>query len=69
MLFSSCFCCGAVPEAVEGPGADRRPCAGEKGEEAMKPTTMLAMFGEPTLEGTAREIEASIESIMKEAAK
>jgi uncharacterized protein (DUF302 family) len=37
--------------------------------ETLKPTTMLAMFGEPTLEGTAREIEASIESIMKESAK
>jgi len=37
--------------------------------ETLKPTTMLAMFGEPTLEGTAREIEAAIESIMKEAAK
>jgi uncharacterized protein (DUF302 family) len=37
--------------------------------ETLKPTTMLAMFGEPTLEGTAREIEAAIESIMKESAK
>jgi len=37
--------------------------------ETLKPTTMLAMFGEPTLEGTAREIEAAIESMMKEAAK
>jgi len=37
--------------------------------ETMKPTTMLAMFGEPTLEGTALEVEAAIESIMREAAK
>jgi uncharacterized protein (DUF302 family) len=37
--------------------------------ETLKPTTMLEMFGEPTLEGTSREIEAAIESIMKEAAK
>ena len=37
--------------------------------ETLKPTTMLAMFGEPTLEGTALEVEAAIESIMREAAK
>ena len=37
--------------------------------ETLKPTTMLAMFGEPTLDETAREIESAIESIMKEAAK
>ena len=42
---------------------------GEVVLETLKPTTMLAMFGEPTLEGTAREIEAAIESIMKDAAK
>ncbi len=42
---------------------------GEVVLETLKPTTMLAMFGEPTLDGTARDIEAAIESIMKEAAK
>ena len=41
---------------------------GEVVLETMKPTTMLAMFGEPTLEGTALEVEAAIESIMREAA-
>ena len=42
---------------------------GEVVLETLKPTTMLAMFGEPTLDGTARDIEAAIESIMKDAAK
>jgi uncharacterized protein (DUF302 family) len=37
--------------------------------ETLKPTTMLAMFGEPSLVETAREIETAIESIMREAAK
>jgi uncharacterized protein (DUF302 family) len=37
--------------------------------ETLKPTTMLAMFGEPSLAETAREIETAIESIMREAAK
>ena len=37
--------------------------------ETLKPTTMLAMFGEPSLEGTARDVETAIESIMNEAAK
>src|SRR3972149_2227043 len=37
--------------------------------ETLKPTTMIAMFGEPTLEGIAREVETAIESIMNEAAK
>lgn len=37
--------------------------------ETMKPTTMLAMFGEPTLEGTALDVETAIEAIMREAAK
>jgi len=37
--------------------------------EALKPTTMLAMFGEPTLDGTAREIEAAIEAMMGVAAR
>lgn len=42
---------------------------GEVVLETLKPTTMLAMFGEPSLDGTARDIEAAIESIMKEAAE
>jgi uncharacterized protein (DUF302 family) len=42
---------------------------GEVVLETLKPTAMVSMFGEPTLEGTAREIETAIESIMKEAAK
>ncbi|MDD5762228.1 MAG: DUF302 domain-containing protein [bacterium] len=37
--------------------------------ETLKPTTMMAMFGEPTLDGIAREIETAIESIMGDAAK
>jgi uncharacterized protein (DUF302 family) len=36
--------------------------------ETMKPTAMIAMFGEPALEGTAAEIEAAIADIMGEAA-
>ena len=36
--------------------------------ETLKPTTMIAMFGEPALEGTAAEIEAAIADIMSEAA-
>ena len=36
--------------------------------ETLKPTAMLAMFGEPTLDGTAREIEAAIEAMMTAAA-
>ncbi|GAB4238549.1 MAG: DUF302 domain-containing protein [Deltaproteobacteria bacterium] len=42
---------------------------GEVVLETLKPTTMLAMFGEPALDGTARDIEAAMESSMKEAAK
>ena len=42
---------------------------GEVVLETLKPTTMLAMFGEPTLEGTAREIEAAIEAMMTAAAR
>ena len=42
---------------------------GEVVLETLKPTTMLAMFGEPTLDGTAREIEASIEAMMGAAAR
>ncbi len=37
--------------------------------ETLKPTTMLAMFGEPTLEETAREIESAIGAMMSEAAR
>jgi uncharacterized protein (DUF302 family) len=36
---------------------------------ALKPTTLLAMFNEPQLEGVAREVEDTIVSIMKEAAQ
>ena len=36
--------------------------------ETLKPTAMLSMFGEPTLDGTAREIEAAIEAMMTAAA-
>jgi uncharacterized protein (DUF302 family) len=42
---------------------------GEVVLETLKPTTMLAMFGEPTLDGTAREIEASIEAMMGAASR
>jgi uncharacterized protein (DUF302 family) len=35
---------------------------------ALKPTTLLAMFKAPQLEGVAREVEAAIVKIMKEAA-
>lgn len=34
----------------------------------LKPTTLLAMFKAPQLEEVAREVEATIEKIMKEAA-
>jgi uncharacterized protein (DUF302 family) len=37
--------------------------------ETLKPTVMLKMFNEPTLENTAREVETVIEEIMREAAK
>ena len=36
---------------------------------ALKPTTLLAMFKEPQLEGVAREVEDTMLSIMKEAAQ
>lgn len=42
---------------------------GEVVLETLKPTAMLAMFGEPTLDGTAREIEAAIEAMMSAAAR
>jgi hypothetical protein len=34
----------------------------------LKPTTLLAMFNAPELEGVAREVEATIVKIMNEAA-
>lgn len=34
----------------------------------LKPTTLLAMFNSPQLEGVAREVEATILQIMEEAA-
>jgi len=37
--------------------------------ETLRPTAMLAMFGEPTLDGTAREIETAIEAMMTAAAR
>ena len=37
--------------------------------QTIKPTMMLQMFNEPTLEGTAKEVETVIEEIMQEAAK
>ena len=42
---------------------------GEVVLETLKPTAMLAMFGEPSLDGTAREIESAIEAMMSEAAR
>jgi uncharacterized protein (DUF302 family) len=33
----------------------------------LKPTTLLAMFNTPQLEGVAQEVEATIVKIMKEA--
>ena len=42
---------------------------GEVVLETLKPTAMMAMFGEPTLDGTAREIETSIEAMMGAAAR
>jgi len=37
--------------------------------ETIRPTAMIKMFNEPTLETTAREVETVIEEIMREAAK
>jgi uncharacterized protein (DUF302 family) len=42
---------------------------GEVVLETLKPTKMLSMFGEPTLDATAREIEAAIEGMMAAAAR
>jgi len=36
---------------------------------ALKPTTLLAMFKEPQLEGVARDVEDTMLNIMKEAAQ
>jgi len=36
--------------------------------ETLRPTILLKMFNEPTLETTAREVETVIEEIMREAA-
>ncbi len=37
-------------------------------QATLKPTTLLAMFNAPHLEGVAQEVEATIVKIMKEAA-
>lgn len=37
--------------------------------ETLKPTLMLQMFNEPTLEGVAKEVEMVIAEIMQEAAR
>ena len=37
--------------------------------ETLKPTMLLPMFDEPSLEGTANEVEAAVTEIMQEAAK
>ncbi|HEX8043684.1 DUF302 domain-containing protein [Candidatus Deferrimicrobium sp.] len=42
---------------------------GEVVLETLKPTAMLAMFGEPSLDGTAREIESAIEAMMSTAVR
>lgn len=36
--------------------------------ETIRPTAMIKLFNQPTLDSTAREVEAVIEEIMKEAA-
>ncbi len=37
--------------------------------ETIRPTAMLQMFNEPTLSATAKDVETTIEEIMREAAK
>jgi len=37
--------------------------------ETLKPTILLKVFDEPALEPTAKEVEAAIEDIMREAAR
>lgn len=41
---------------------------GEVVLETLRPTELLRLFGEPSLEPTAREVETTITDIMKEAA-
>ena len=57
-------------------GATALPCLISIYEEdgktvlaTLKPTTLLAMFKTPQLEGVAQEVENTIVKIMKEAAK
>lgn len=42
---------------------------GEVVLETLRPTMLLTLFGEPALEGTAREVESAIAEIMQEAAR
>jgi uncharacterized protein (DUF302 family) len=42
---------------------------GEVVLETLKPTAMLSIFGEPSLDGTARDIEAAIEAMMSAAVR
>ena len=42
---------------------------GEVVLETLKPTAMLAMFGEPSLDATARDIESAIEAMMAAGAR
>ena len=37
--------------------------------ETIKPTMMLRMFNEPSLEGTAKEVETAVTEILREAAQ
>lgn len=37
--------------------------------ETIRPTVALSMFNEPSLSGTAQDVESAIESIMNEAAR
>lgn len=37
--------------------------------ETLRPTSLIRLFNEPTLENTAREVETVIDEIMREAAK
>lgn len=37
--------------------------------ETLRPTTLLNMFQEPSLEGIAKEVETTIEEIMREASR
>jgi uncharacterized protein (DUF302 family) len=42
---------------------------GEVVLDTLRPTMLLTLFGEPALEGTAREVESAIAAIMEEAAR